>query len=147
MCDGVNIFLCVQEGNSDELRRMLQQGASPYEALHGVLPMYAAICYDKPACAMVLMECMEPDDIISSDKMTCLATCVRFHRPHLYKYFLQFEKLSTLRDLYFNGEFIYDDIILECAREKVRRLKVLHMLPQFDQVLNSDVATCLAEYV
>ncbi len=141
------LFLCVQTGNADELRRMLKEGEDPYESFCGVLPMYAAICYNKPACVEVLAEYMRPGDVISSDNLTCLETCWRFHRPHLYFFFLKFESLSSLRNLYFKGEFLYDDLILKCAREKVRRSRVIRMLRQFEQVLNSDVARLLKDYI
>ena len=53
----------------------------------------------KPECAKIL-SAYEPVYMITSERMTCIQTCVRFQRFDLFKYFLQFESLVSLKDIY-----------------------------------------------
>ena len=147
-----NLFLCVERNDVESLEHLLQRGADPHVALYGVLPMYVAICHDRPECAKILSKYMNPGDMITSERMTCIQTCVRFQRFDLFKYFLQFESLASLHKIFMTYKYylytgIYGDIVLHYARDRIRRIEVLHMISQFEQLLNSDVAGYLAEYL
>ena len=147
-----SLFLCVQSNEVKHLEDLLNNGADPHMALYGVLPIYVAICHDKPDCAKVLSKYMKPGDMITSESLTCIQTCVRFERYDLFKYFLQFESFASLKKIYLKYKyymytFMFGDIVLQHARERIRGIEVLQMLRQFEQLLNADLAGCLAKYL
>ena len=143
-----DVLSCVESNNVEQLKKLLDAGASPYETI-SMSPMHVAICDNRVECAKLLSEHMHPSDVVYDGRRS-IELCVSLNRSELFKYFIQFEDLQSLRVLYFTYKFYvyagwYEDFILRYARARVNHLEVLHMLPQLGLCL--DLQRCVESYL
>lgn len=145
-----SLFTCVRANDVEGLRLLLEGGANVYSVLNGVLPIYWAISKGHDECAVLLSKYMKAGDLVSRSN-TCLSLAYNCNRVYLFDYFLKKESLHVMKEVYYLHKHVYRSHLVEkvlaCAREKVCRYKVLRMMPQFEQILNRDVLSCLVKFI
>ena len=144
----MRLLTCVERNDVAGVAFLLEAGVSPY--CEGDCPILMAIFYNHVECAKLLFRYMKPLDVISTCGARCVTACVKFRCTELFKYFLQFENMESMRKMYMVYKYyvytgVYENMILQRAREEVWRLYLFRSLPKIN--LCEDVLRLVAEYV
>jgi len=116
-----SIWLCVQYGQRNALKALLELGADPMLAHRGIMPIYIAASYGNVEIIQILGQYMSVNGIAADDDAKAIDAAILYNRTDCIKYLLQQipskEELETLANKYAG---YYQSMILNEGRRRAR---------------------------